>query len=319
MDGSSKVMQCSEVWGGNDKVDRAVSMPGLNAWVLSRPTAGESLGGDIHYVSSCATGRITRILVADVAGHGQAVAELALRLRAIMRRYVNFVDQTRVVERINKEFAAVGTAGEFATALMATHWGPTGEVDITNAGHPPPLFFSGRSGRWAYLPGDDAGVKSPAGDARAGPGPDVPLGILNETTYTRRRLRLAPRDLLLFYTDALVETRDEAGQFLGPDRLVRLVSGLDAGRPEALVGALYEAVRGYARREALDDDATILLMVRNEDTRPVGSIGMGLGALREMGREVWDRVRGRSGAIAWPQAGAASFLGAWFDRFNRRG
>jgi sigma-B regulation protein RsbU (phosphoserine phosphatase) len=56
-----------EVWGGNAAIDNGVIMPGLDAWVYARPYQQQAAGGDIHYVSSCATGRIIRLLVADVS------------------------------------------------------------------------------------------------------------------------------------------------------------------------------------------------------------------------------------------------------------
>src|SRR5205809_333204 len=85
----TQVMQCMEVWGGNQIVDNGVNMPGLDAWVYSKPYGDAAGGGDVHYVSSCATGRIMRLLVADVSGHGSAVSSVAGQLRALMRRYVN--------------------------------------------------------------------------------------------------------------------------------------------------------------------------------------------------------------------------------------
>ena len=99
-------LACSEVWGGNQDVLSAVSMPGLDAYVLSKPHAGDAAGGDIHYLSSCATGRIGRVLIADVAGHGEQVASLALKLRGILRKNVNYVDQSRFMRQMNREFAA---------------------------------------------------------------------------------------------------------------------------------------------------------------------------------------------------------------------
>ena len=99
-------LACSEVWGGNQDVLSAVSMPGLDAYVLSKPHAGDAAGGDIHYLSSCATGRIGRVLIADVAGHGEQVASLALKLRGILRKNVNYVDQSRFMRPMNREFAA---------------------------------------------------------------------------------------------------------------------------------------------------------------------------------------------------------------------
>src|SRR4051812_21770466 len=92
---SGHAMQCMEVWGGNRAIDQAVSMPGLDAWVFSRPYKDQAGGGDIHYVSSCATGRISRLLVADVSGHGLAVSDIALRLRRMLVGHANYLDQTR--------------------------------------------------------------------------------------------------------------------------------------------------------------------------------------------------------------------------------
>src|SRR4026207_2540255 len=94
-------MQCMEVWGGHQASDNGVIMPGLDAWVVSRPYEGDDAGGDIHYVSSCNTGRITRVLIADVSGPGQHVAKVASALRLLMRRYVNYIDQTRLVRGLN--------------------------------------------------------------------------------------------------------------------------------------------------------------------------------------------------------------------------
>src|ERR1051325_9608852 len=113
-------MQCMEVWGGNQLADSGVVMAGLDAWVYSKPFGGADGGGDVYYVSSCASGRITRLLVADVSGHGAAVAEQAVSLRTLMRRHVNYLDQTVFVRSMNQQFAASSQAGCFATALVTT-------------------------------------------------------------------------------------------------------------------------------------------------------------------------------------------------------
>ena len=132
-----------EVWGGNQAVDCGVVMSGLDAWLYSRPLHAEK-GGDVHYVSSCATGRVTRMLVADVSGHGAAVADTAGRLRQLMRRYVNHLDQTRFVSALNREFLALPERGGFATSVVGTFFAPTNRLLISNAGHPPPLLYRKR-------------------------------------------------------------------------------------------------------------------------------------------------------------------------------
>jgi len=118
-------MQCMEIWGGNRAIDNVVSMPGIDAWVFSRPHKGATGGGDIHYLSSCATGLISRLLVADVSGHGAGVDGLAVKLRRLMARHVNHIDQTKFVRALNREFGDLADDGGFATALVATYWAPS--------------------------------------------------------------------------------------------------------------------------------------------------------------------------------------------------
>src|SRR5436190_24089769 len=101
---SSQYMTCMEIWGGNEPADHSVSMPGLDAWVFSRPYEDAKAGGDVYYVSACATGRITRLLLADVSGHGTKVAETAMGLRRLMQKYVNFIDQSAFVRSMNQQF-----------------------------------------------------------------------------------------------------------------------------------------------------------------------------------------------------------------------
>ena len=95
-------MQCVEVWGGNESADRNVVTTGLDVRVLSQAYGGATGGGDVYYVSSCASGRLTRLLLADVAGHGAAVAETAEMLRSLMQRNVNHLNQSRFTEQLNR-------------------------------------------------------------------------------------------------------------------------------------------------------------------------------------------------------------------------
>jgi len=74
----------------------------------------------VYYASSCATGRITRLLLADVSGHGKTVAATAADLRALMRRFVNRLDQGEFVRLLNQQFGALSRQGAFATAIVTT-------------------------------------------------------------------------------------------------------------------------------------------------------------------------------------------------------
>src|SRR4051794_31693760 len=144
-------MQCMEVWGGNQVADSAVAVGGLDAWVYCRPFGEADGGGGVYYVSACATGRITRLLLADVTGHGAAVGDVAGLLRGLMRRYVNYLDQTAFVRSMNDQFVDLSDAGCFATAVVTTYFAPTGTLSVCNAGHPPPLVYRAWDRRWSFM------------------------------------------------------------------------------------------------------------------------------------------------------------------------
>ena len=174
------VMACMEVWGGNQATERSFSMLGLETWIYSLPYQQATGGGDVYFLSSCATGRITRLLIADISGHGAAVAETGERLRDLMRRHLNHVEQRQFLTDMNREFGEVRHAGGFATAVAASFFSPDSRIAVTNAGHPPPLIYSGQSGHWAILDTSE--------DEQATGLSDFPLGMLDEMEYGEIRI-----------------------------------------------------------------------------------------------------------------------------------
>src|SRR5262245_21546811 len=80
-------LQCMDLWSGNESIENETSAPGSDIFVYSRPFRGDRRGGDVHYISLCAGGIITRLMLADVSGHGRAVAATSQALRLLMRRF----------------------------------------------------------------------------------------------------------------------------------------------------------------------------------------------------------------------------------------
>ena len=144
-------MRCMEVWGGSQLTSHGVEFGGLETWVYSKPYGQAHAGGDIYYASSCATGRISRLLLADVAGHGDSVAATAADLRTLMRRFVNRLDQTEVVRLLNQQFAELSREAVFATAIVTTFFEPSRRLTVCNAGHPRPLLYRAAQRKWELL------------------------------------------------------------------------------------------------------------------------------------------------------------------------
>src|SRR3984893_13808015 len=144
-------MQCMEVWGGSQLTAAGVEFGGLEVWVYSKPYGQAQSGGDVYYASSCATGRISRLLLADVAGHGNSVAATAADLQTLMRRFVNRLDQTEFVRLLNQQFAALSREAVFATAIVTTFFAPSRRLTVCNAGHPRPLLYRVGQRQWDLL------------------------------------------------------------------------------------------------------------------------------------------------------------------------
>ena len=175
-------LQCLEVFGGNRAEQHALASPGLDVWIDSRPFAG-ARGGDLHYVSLCGSGRVTRFILADISGHGPDMDELAQCLLKLARRHINLLDQTRFARALNKDFSEKVGDGQFATVLLATYFAPTHHLIVCNAGHPRPLWFSHRAAGWQFL---DQAAASTGPSIRAervryrlSPVANLPLGSLS--------------------------------------------------------------------------------------------------------------------------------------------
>ncbi len=302
-------LSCMEVWGGNDHIDSSIAVPGLVVHVYSRPYHGAVAGGDVLYVSTCGSGRIARILVADVAGHGDDVASLARTLRDLMRRYINYVDQSAFVSALNHEFKAAATEGRFATAVVATYWSATDCVTATNAGHPRPVWYCARSRTWTVL-ADPTRLRAPETHS------NLPLGVVDLAGYDQVLVRLAAGDVLLVYTDSIIEASDPAGVMLGEVGLVRLLGRLDAERPEMLVQSVVEHVEAFRGGRESDDDLTVVAMVCSGE-KPRRRLTEKLGAMALIGRAIASRLLGGHSPVPWPEMSVVNILGMFVRRANR--
>lgn len=296
-------MQCMEVWGGSQLTARGVEFGGLDAWVYSKPYGKAHAGGDVYYASSCATGRISRLLLADVAGHGQTVAATAADLRTLMRRFVNRLDQGEFVRLLNKQFSALPRTGAFATAVVTTFFEPTRRLTVCNAGHPRPLLYRTAQRHWDFL-----GTLETA--ARSAPS-NIPLGLFDAAEYEQFDIELEPGDCLLSYTDALIESRDADGEMLGEDGLLRITRLLGDVEPQKLIETLLGEIEARYPENLSEDDVTVLVVRANGRRlrHPFRA------KLRALGRAIGALVRGQP--IPFPDARIANIGGAIIPALGR--
>ena len=258
-------LECMEIWGSNRATDSAVAVSGIDTWVISEPYRGEVAGGDMHFVSTCGGGKIARFAVADVAGHGRAASDMAVKLRRLLRKHINRLDQTRFARDLNREFVLLAQENVFATALLASYFAPTDHLIVCNAGHPQPLWYRSRLETWQPL--------EHTMTERSQEVVNLPLGIIEPTRYYQFAVRLEADDLVLIYSDAAIEVDNPDGEPLGSQGLLEQVGGIDAGHPETFCHALLGAISSYRNNAPAADDVTLLLLHHNGGRPPSQSIG----------------------------------------------
>ena len=270
-----------EIWGGARAADEAVSVPGLDIYLFSRPFHDDVSGGDVYLVSVCGAGKIARIVLADVVGHGAAQSSIGRSLRQLMRKHVSTADQTQLARELNAAFTRISKEGRFATAVLATYFAPTDHLIVVNAGHPPPLWYRSNRQTWQLLEASPLEAHDTESTREIGVA-NLPLGIIEPTPYVQFAVQLRPDDLVVLYTDALIETRATQGEPLGTSGLLELVRSLDASAFEGLSVAIRNALGDLRGDERPDDDLTIVVLHHNAGNPPRLSVGERLRVLGRM-------------------------------------
>jgi serine phosphatase RsbU (regulator of sigma subunit) len=204
---------------------------------LYRSASEEALvGGDFYSVVTTQFG--VRILVGDVQGKGIEAVQLSAAVMGCFREWASELAKlSSLVAKLEDRIVASAPNNEFVTAIVATLEGDL-TMEHANCGHPSPVLFA--AGRQLSL---DPERRS------------VPLGLGADPTIERRALH--PDDRVLFYTDALTESRDRKGRFIPFEELSRNLAAepFDAALDDLLSGL--EARAGRLR----DDSATLLVEV----------------------------------------------------------
>lgn len=201
--------------------------------------AEATIGGDLYEVLTSPYG--VRILVGDVQGKGlDAVETAAAVLGAFREAAYDEPHLVGVVGRLETTLDRLLSGEKFVTAILAEL--SDGQISLLSCGHPPPLMLT--SG------GDVHFVELEE--------PSPPLGMADLTPADLRpcRIGFAHGDQLLFYTDGVIEARNQAGHFYPLGERAHLLKA--AGAEEALEDLRTDLLRHVGG--PITDDVAMLLI-----------------------------------------------------------
>lgn len=201
------------------------------------------IGGDYYdFVPLGAAGMA--LALGDVMGKGVPAALLAATLKASVRSHLQTGEGSwqELVSRINRMFWEVTPVGLFASLFFGVIDSEGRVLDYVNAGHFHP-FVLRRDGQVRDL--DEGGAV---------------LGLVEEARYAQGRVRLQPGDLVVFYTDGVIERTNAEGEFYGVERLK---DAARRSRGDAARIALYSMLgdlQDWSGGLPAEDDTTLIVV-----------------------------------------------------------
>ncbi len=224
---------------------------GLDYAVHWQPAA--TAAGDYYEMSNLtafappdfvADGRdIWGVIIGDVSGHGVAAAAEAVQFDAILRTYQG--DEgvpAAAISYANRYFFSRRNRGHFMTVFALIYRPDTRVLSYLSAGHPPLLL---RRGDATQLLGESD---------------QIPLGVLRDYEYQNNVYNAERGDILILYTDGIVEARDAQGREFGIERLREFAAKGPAESSQALCNALVAAVQAHQGGALGNDDQTLLVL-----------------------------------------------------------
>ncbi|MFL6261660.1 MAG: SpoIIE family protein phosphatase [Thermoanaerobaculia bacterium] len=226
--------------------DRLPEVPGWELYGGNIPSRGVS--GDYYEVLTRSEGRECVLMIADVAGKGMAASLLTVSLQALSAGPVeDGLPPDEICARLSRQLYRRTPPEKYATAFLGILEPATGRLSYTNAGHNPPLVLRA-SGEIEEL--DSTGP---------------PLGLLPQALFHAGETTLAPGEILVLYTDGLVEAENPEAQEYGLDRLKEACLRDKGETCEGLARSLERDLEDFARGVPFADDRTLVLARRSED------------------------------------------------------
>lgn len=228
--------------------EKPPQLAGLELAFATQPA--NTVGGDYHDAfirrsgpEATADQRLL-LVVADVAGKSVPAALLMATFQASLRTLAATPGSvTELVTGLNRSMAAYSHHGlRFTTSFLAEIDPATRELVYVNAGHNPPI------------------LRRASGAVERLEMGGMPLGIFSEAGFECGRVALAAGDLLLAFSDGVIEATNERDEMYGEERLLQLVGRISTESAEGVKNLVFSQVNAFVGQTRRDDDITCLVL-----------------------------------------------------------
>lgn len=216
--------------------------------VVSAYSPSEYVGGDYYDIIKVDNENLD-IVVSDVSGHSVSSALIMSQIRSIIHTTIQ-IDKTitpgcmlniisqQIFQQINKHNFII-------TMLYMRFNTSTGKLTFANAGHYCPVLI--RDGEVKELEGSD-----------------LLIGILEDYSYGERYFDLLVNDILVLYTDGVIEAENGSGEFYGKQRFFKILKEHAYMNPEKIKNAVLTSVSDFTKDYIQTDDISLMVIKKIE-------------------------------------------------------
>jgi sigma-B regulation protein RsbU (phosphoserine phosphatase) len=207
-----------------------------------------TVGGDFFAVSALSDTEAA-VFICDVAGHGVRSALVTAMVRALVEELKPVARHPgKFLTKLNRDLCAIlkptGTPVLTTAFYLVANW-QTGAMRFANAGHPRPLH-----------------VRRSAGEARAlfnsSGKSQAALGLVDDTMYEGTDVQLAPRDLIMLFTDGLYEVQGGNNQFYSQELVLDSVQRRLQQPAASLFDEVLHEIRNFSTEGGFTDDVCLV-------------------------------------------------------------
>jgi serine phosphatase RsbU (regulator of sigma subunit)/DNA-binding NarL/FixJ family response regulator len=228
--------------------------PDVTGWqIAARLEPARETSGDFYDFIPLPNG-LWGIVIADVADKGMGAAIYMALSRTLIRTYAaEFPTRPELVlSTASRRILTDARGGLFVTVFYGVLDPMLGTLRYCNAGHNPPFILSDQDGEKTHVLGKTG----------------MALGVVEDEKWKQASVKFAPGDVLLLYTDGIIEAQDARGELFGKQRLRETLlacvrSGSTGRRPaQDIQDALVAEVRRFIGQAPQSDDMTLVTVVR---------------------------------------------------------
>ncbi|MBQ3800712.1 MAG: PP2C family protein-serine/threonine phosphatase, partial [Treponema sp.] len=241
---SSKQTKETEISGNIQNLLKPAKLPvipGIQISTIWSPSAG--VCGDCYDVIVSRKDRVSFMLT-DIAGKGINSTMIMVMVRSMLRLVVNTTQSAaKILTWVNKGICGESFSSDhFGSAMLMNYNPETKEIQFSVGGSIPVYRYDSEAGSFSQISVNDE-----------------PIGVEKATEYKDYVQKLNSGDIIVAYTDGVVETLNEGGQPYSSESLLKLIGANHDKSSKDLTKLVKDDIKKFSGSAAQHDDETLLL------------------------------------------------------------